>query len=118
MTAAALKSAIALALTAIALPMLADEPATEAQIANQLSAREREEYRARVDQAGTDAERRQIQNEYREMAEERARLERGAGTGNTQGATSQMKRHGQADPGADVKTGPYGSKTKPRKQGK
>jgi hypothetical protein len=52
------------------------------------------------------------------MAEERARLERGAGTGNTQGATSQMKRHGQADPGADVKTGPYGSKTKPRKQGK
>ena len=123
------QSFYAIALTAFALPVFAADPAESEAFETQLSAQERQEYRVRMDQADTDAQRQQISNEYQTMARERARVEGGSPPGGQQhGNPQQGKGHGKGlgdGPGSkqvekppEFKSGPYGSKNTPQKQGK
>ena len=123
------QSLCAVVLAALALPVYAADPAESVAFEGQLSAQERQEYRARMDKADTDAQRQQISNEYQTMVRERARVEGGSPPGGQQhGNPQQGKGHGKGlgdGPGSEhvekppeFKSGPYGSKNTPQKQGK
>ena len=82
-----------------------------------------------MDQAVTGAERQKINNEYGEIVQERARLKDGTERGGQQkGNPQQGKGHSlglgegpgnkQVEKPPEFKSGPYGDKNKPQKQGK
>jgi hypothetical protein len=119
----------AFALTAFAMPVFAADSAQSEAFASQLSAQEQQEYRVRMDQADTDAQRQQISNEYRAMVHKRTKVEDSASPGGQQhGNPQQGKGHGKGlgdGPGSEqvekppeLKSGPYGSKNTPQKHGK
>ena len=123
------QSLCAVVLAALALPVYAADPAGDEAFEGQFSAQERQESRVRMDKADTDAQRQQISNEYQTMVRERARVEGGTPPGGQQhGNPQQGKGHGQGlgdGPGSkqvekppEFKSGPYGSKNTPQKQGK
>lgn len=84
----------------------------------QLSSQEHAEYRARMDTAGSETEKGQIENEYQAMARERAQLKEGKGSGQVEGGANRNKGQGMGNPSTAGKAGPYGSKNKPQKSGK
>lgn len=117
------KFIVSLSFAAFALPLGAAEPAAGDAFANQLTAQERQDYQSRIKNAGTDAERQKISNEYQEMEQERARLEKGEGrdaqnTNGTQHGKGQAQGNKQGGQSPAVKPGPYGSKNTPQKHGK
>ena len=106
--------AAALMFLTVSLPVGALEEGVDPAIDKQLTATERQEYRARMDQAGDDAQRKQITEQYRKTVESRTKS---AGANkNAQQKKQKAGGPGHGNPAAS-RPGPSGSKNKPQKSG-
>lgn len=105
--------ATTLLLLGISLPLLAQEQGIDTALDNQLTATERQEYRARMGQAENDAQRNEITQQYRKTVENRTR------SGGADNAPQQKGKPGGAGYGHPGSGGskPSGSKNKPQKSG-
>lgn len=91
----------------------AQQQGVDTQLQQQLNAAEQSEYQQRIDAASGERQRNEIHNEYRNMAQDRARLKDGShseqrGTGKGKGKGGQHSQQG----------GSAGNKNKSHKSGK
>jgi hypothetical protein len=98
---------ITLLCCALQATFVAAEAEPEAALSN-LSAQEQQEYKQRLENAGSEQQRAAVQAEYQAMSRERSRQQHTHGKHNGSGGGS---------PNIEGKSGPAGNKNKPQKKG-